>query len=142
MPPEGTPMTMKDATSEFDVLAIGNALVDVLAQEPDSFLDDHSLIKGSMTLIDALHAEALYDAMGPGVEVSGGSAANTTVGISSFGEKRIHRSSQRRSVRRRIRSRYSRCWRSLLNPATKTGPLQVGASFWLLQMLSEQWAPS
>ena len=82
---ESTPMTMKDATIEFDVLAIGNALVDVLAQEPDSFLDDHSLIKGSMTLIDALHAEALYDAMGPGVEVSGGSAANTTVGISSFG---------------------------------------------------------
>ncbi len=85
MPPEATPMTTKDPTIEFDVLAIGNALVDVLAQEPDSFLDDHSLIKGSMTLIDALHAEALYDAMGPGVEVSGGSAANTTVGISSFG---------------------------------------------------------
>ena len=85
MAPEGTPMTMKDATIEFDVLAIGNALVDVLAQEPDSFLDDHSLIKGSMTLIDALHAEALYDAMGPGVEVSGGSAANTRVGIYSFG---------------------------------------------------------
>ncbi|MEI6570924.1 MAG: adenosine kinase [Actinomycetes bacterium] len=85
MTPEATPMTMRDATIDFDVLAIGNALVDVLAQEPDSFLDDHSLVKGSMTLIDALHAEALYDAMGPGVEVSGGSAANTTVGIASFG---------------------------------------------------------
>lgn len=85
MTPESTSLTEQDATIEFDVLAIGNALVDVLAQEPDSFLVDHSLVKGSMTLIDALHAEALYDAMGPGVEVSGGSAANTTVGISSFG---------------------------------------------------------
>ena len=85
MTSETTPLTKRDATIEFDVLAIGNALVDVLAQEPDSFLADHSLFKGSMTLIDALHAEALYDAMGPGVEVSGGSAANTTVGISSFG---------------------------------------------------------
>lgn len=76
---------LRDTITDFDVLAIGNALVDTLTQAPDSFLVEHSLSKGSMTLIDALHAEALYDAMGPGLEVSGGSAANTSVGIASFG---------------------------------------------------------
>lgn len=72
---------------EFDVVGIGNALVDVLTHEDDAFIDANGLVKGAMTLIDARRAEALYSAMGRGIEVSGGSAANTIAGIASFGGK-------------------------------------------------------
>jgi len=68
-----------------DVIGIGNALVDVLSHEADAFLETHALVKGSMALIDAERADALYEAMGPAIEISGGSAANTMVGITSFG---------------------------------------------------------
>lgn len=71
--------------SEIDVLAIGNALVDVLAHSDDSFLEARGIAKGSMTLIDAAQAEALYASMGPAVEISGGSAANTIAGLASLG---------------------------------------------------------
>jgi sugar/nucleoside kinase (ribokinase family) len=78
-----TPTSRAPAT--VDVVAIGNALVDVLSHEPDAFLDTHGLVKGSMDLIDGSRADLLYGAMGPAVEISGGSAANTVVGIASFG---------------------------------------------------------
>jgi len=68
-----------------DVLAIGNALVDVLSQESDEFVREHGLERGAMTLVDAERAQALYDAMGPATEVSGGTAANTAAGLASFG---------------------------------------------------------
>jgi sugar/nucleoside kinase (ribokinase family) len=68
-----------------DVVTIGNAIVDVISHAEPEFLIRHELPAGSMTLIDALQAESLYDAMGPGVEVSGGSAANTAAGIASLG---------------------------------------------------------
>ena len=68
-----------------DVVGIGNANVDVLSQADEAFLVTHDLAKGSMTLIDGARAEALYAAMGPGVEVSGGSAANTMAGLASLG---------------------------------------------------------
>ena len=68
-----------------DVVGIGNAIVDVIAHVEDSFLVDHALAKGTMTLIDTAQAEALYGAMGVGVEVSGGSAANTIVGLALLG---------------------------------------------------------
>src|SRR5438874_3423710 len=68
-----------------DVLAIGNAIVDILAHADDSFLQEHGLTKGVMTLIDEDVAARLYDQMGPAVEVSGGGAANTAVGVASFG---------------------------------------------------------
>jgi len=68
-----------------DVLAIGNAIVDVFAQTDDGFLARHGLTKGSMTLVDGERAEAIYDDMGPGIEVSGGSAANTAAGVASLG---------------------------------------------------------
>ncbi len=68
-----------------DVLGIGNAIVDVIAQAEDDFLVRHDMRKGSMMLIDEPRAESVYDAMGPAVEISGGSAANTTVGLASFG---------------------------------------------------------
>jgi len=70
-----------------DVVGIGNAIVDVLAHADDRFLEDQGLAKGAMTLIDATEAETLYAAMGPGIEVSGGSAANTMAGIASLGGK-------------------------------------------------------
>src|SRR5262249_30049405 len=68
-----------------DVLGIGNALVDVLSHESEAFLRAHDLVKGAMHLVDEARAQALYDAMGPGTEISGGSAANTVVGVASFG---------------------------------------------------------
>jgi len=68
-----------------DVLGIGNALVDVISHEAERFLAVHEMVKGSMTLIDTGRAEALYAAMGPGIEQSGGSAANTMCGVASFG---------------------------------------------------------
>jgi sugar/nucleoside kinase (ribokinase family) len=68
-----------------DVVGIGNAIVDVIAQADEAFLARHGLAKGSMRLIDAVEADALYDAMGPGLEMSGGSAANTIAGIASLG---------------------------------------------------------
>lgn len=71
----------------FDVVGIGNAIVDVLAHTDDSFLDALGLSKGTMTLIDADTADALYTAMGPAVEVSGGSAANTIAALASLGGK-------------------------------------------------------
>jgi sugar/nucleoside kinase (ribokinase family) len=70
-----------------DVVGIGNALVDVIAHVADSFIDAHELNKGAMTLIDTERAIELYTAMGSGVEMSGGSAANTMCGIASFGGK-------------------------------------------------------
>lgn len=69
----------------YDVLGIGNAIVDVLARTDEVFLGEHGLVKGAMTLIDAARAEALYAAMGPGIEISGGSAANTLAGVASLG---------------------------------------------------------
>lgn len=68
-----------------DVLALGNAIVDVLAHAGDELLAEHGLVKGSMRLCDEAEAAAVYDAMGPAVEISGGSAANTAVGVASFG---------------------------------------------------------
>ena len=71
--------------SQFDVLGVGNALVDVIAQVDDAFLEAHSLAKGTMTLIDAAQSAALYDAMPPSVERSGGSCANTMATLASLG---------------------------------------------------------
>src|SRR5690606_35606252 len=73
------------ATATYDVIGVGNAIVDVLSPADEAFLTNHGLAKGMMTLIDSDRARALYDAMGPGVEVSGGSAANTLAGLASLG---------------------------------------------------------
>jgi sugar/nucleoside kinase (ribokinase family) len=77
--------TAPSAPATVDVVGIGNALVDVLSHEADPFIATHSLERGAMTLIDTERAEALYAAMGSGIEVSGGSAANTISGVASFG---------------------------------------------------------
>lgn len=70
---------------EIDVVGVGNAIVDVLSHADDAFLDDLALDKGTMTLIDEDTASRLYDRMGPAVEVSGGSAANTIACVASLG---------------------------------------------------------
>ena len=70
---------------EFDVLGVGNAIVDVLSEAEESFLQAEGIAKGGMTLIDADRAVELYGKMGPGVEMSGGSAANTLAGVASLG---------------------------------------------------------
>src|SRR5437868_12159549 len=70
-----------------DVLAIGNAIVDVIADADDAFLAAHGMHKGAMQLIDEAEAARLYEAMGPAREASGGSAANTVAGLASLGLK-------------------------------------------------------
>ena len=72
-------------SSRFDVTAIGNAIVDVLARADDALLVKHNLAKGAMSLIDTETAERLYSIMGPGTERSGGSAGNTAAVIAGLG---------------------------------------------------------
>jgi len=74
-------------TAAYDVAAVGNAIVDVISPADDAFLLAESLPKGGMSLIDQARADALYKRMGPGLETSGGSAANTVAGVASFGGK-------------------------------------------------------
>ena len=69
----------------YDVLGLGNAIVDVIAHAQDDFLVAHDLAKGAMTLIDEPRAETLYAAMGPARIISGGCAANTAAGVASLG---------------------------------------------------------
>ncbi len=69
----------------YDVIAIGNAIVDVLAPCADELIEELQLNRGGMTLVDAARARELYDAMGPAREISGGSAANTLAGLAALG---------------------------------------------------------
>ena len=68
-----------------DVVGVGNAIVDVIANVSEDFLADQGVVKGAMTLIDTERATSLYAAMPPGIEASGGSAANTMAGVASLG---------------------------------------------------------
>jgi len=68
-----------------DVVGVGNAIVDVISHSDEAFLAGEGLVKNSMSLIDADRAHDLYSRMGPGIEASGGSCANTMAGIASFG---------------------------------------------------------
>ncbi len=75
------------AAPSLDVVGIGNAMVDVLARTDDGFLAKQGLVKGTTALIDAARAESLYAQMGSGIEMSGGSVANTIAGVASLGGK-------------------------------------------------------
>ena len=75
------------SASGLDVIGVGNAIVDVLAQCDDAFLATHSIPKGGMILIDEDQAKDIYGAMAPGVEISGGSAANSIAALASLGGK-------------------------------------------------------
>ena len=70
-----------------DVIAIGNAIVDVMAPCEDALIEELGLVRGGMTLVDTARAHELYDAMGPAREISGGSAANTLAGLAALGAK-------------------------------------------------------
>jgi sugar/nucleoside kinase (ribokinase family) len=73
--------------ARYDVLGIGNAIVDVIARTEEDFLLKQGMQKGAMALIDEPRAQAIYNAMGPAIETSGGSAANTIVGLASLGSR-------------------------------------------------------
>jgi len=74
-------------STKYDVLGIGNAIVDVIARTEEDFLLKQGMHKGTMALIDEPRAQTIYDAMGPAIETSGGSAANTIVGLASLGSR-------------------------------------------------------
>ena len=76
-----------DTQNTYDVVGIGNAIVDVISHEDEKFLDTHNLIKDSMALINTDTAVSLYNEMSPTVQSSGGSAANTMSGVASLGGK-------------------------------------------------------
>ncbi len=73
--------------TQYDVIAIGNAIVDVMSPCEDSLIDELGMTRGGMTLVDTDGAERLYAAMGPAKEISGGSAANTLAGLAALGAK-------------------------------------------------------
>src|SRR6266496_1392004 len=74
-------------SAKYDVLGIGNAIFDILVQTDESFLSQHGMIKGGMSLIDEARAASIYQDMGPAVEMCGGSAVNTIVGVASRGAR-------------------------------------------------------
>jgi adenosine kinase len=74
-------------TAKYDVLGIGNAIFDILVRADESFLATHGMTKGGMALIDEERAISIYQSMGPATEMSGGSAANTIVGVANLGAR-------------------------------------------------------
>src|ERR1700730_13613624 len=74
-------------SARYDVLGLGNAIVDVIARAEEDFLLKQGMRKGTMALIDEARAEAIYDAMGPAVEMSGGWAASPIVGLAGLGSR-------------------------------------------------------
>ncbi len=80
-----SPIQASSLRARYDILGLGNAIVDIIARTPDAFLADHALTKGTMALIEEAPAEHLLQAMGETTVVSGGSAANTVIGAASFG---------------------------------------------------------
>src|ERR1700694_5779721 len=74
-------------SAKYDVLGIGNAIFDVLVQTDEGFLAAHGMTKGGMALVDEISATAIYQDMGPATEMSGGSAANTIVGVANLGAR-------------------------------------------------------
>src|SRR5260221_789896 len=77
-------------SAKYDVLGIGNAIFDVLVRTDEGFLSRHGMTKGGMALIDEARATSIYRDMGPATEMSGGSAANTIVGVSNLRARAAH----------------------------------------------------
>jgi sugar/nucleoside kinase (ribokinase family) len=84
--------------TKYDVLGIGNAIFDVLVQTDERFLAQHGMTKGGMSLIDEDRATAIYRDMGPATEMSGGSAANTIVGVANLGARAAYIGKMTRSA--------------------------------------------
>ena len=76
---------MSDSDTSYDIVGIGNAIVDIISHEAEDFLSRHHLVKNSMSLVDEETALAIYKEMHPAVQASGGSAANTMAGIALLG---------------------------------------------------------
>ena len=74
-----------DNSPRYDVIAIGNAVVDVISPCKEELIEELSMNRGGMTLVDEQRSSELYDAMGPATETSGGSAANTLAGLATLG---------------------------------------------------------
>lgn len=79
--------TPRQSNAQWDVVGIGNALVDVLVFESDAKVADLGIIKGAMNLVDGARSDEIYAAVGPGVEISGGSVSNSMVGIANLGSR-------------------------------------------------------
>src|SRR4051812_39772201 len=80
-------MNIKSANMNFDVVGLGNAIVDVLSFADEKLIKAHGLTKGSMTLVDEARSQTLYQQMGPTTACSGGSVANTLAGMASLGAR-------------------------------------------------------
>ena len=99
-----------------DIVAIGDAIVDVIATSDDSFLEKRAACQGVDALLTADEADALYGAMGPAREISGGSAANSMAGAAALGlERGVHRAGRRRPARRDLRARHALARRAVRN---------------------------
>ena len=119
-------------SARYDVLGIGNAIVDVIARAEEDFLLAQGMRKGGMALIDEPRAEAIYDAMGPASEMSGGSAANTIVGVAASAARAafVGRVKDGRS-RPRLQPRYPRRRRSVHHARRPpTAPRPGAATCW------------
>ena len=105
----------------FDILAVGNAIVDVFSQCDDAFLNQHAIEKGGMNLVDAAASKSLLDtitALAPPQLISGGSAANTAVGLAALGGKaafvgRVHERVQRMQPCRQVPPDQPQYWRRI-----------------------------
>jgi sugar/nucleoside kinase (ribokinase family) len=110
-------------TAKLDVVGIGNAIVDVISQSDDAFLAAQAMDKGAMMLIDEPRAEAIYGAMGPGIEASGGSAGNTVAGIASLGGRAGYIGKVRDDLLGKVyRHDITAAGVSFPTPAAQTGP--------------------
>lgn len=109
--------------TDHDVLGIGNAIVDVIAHANDAFLERRRLVKGTMRIVGAAEADLLYSEMGPGVEMSGGSVANTIAGVASFGGRAAYIGRVRDDLLGRVfRHDITAAGVTYRVPAARTGP--------------------
>jgi sugar/nucleoside kinase (ribokinase family) len=120
------------STATYDVLGIGNAIFDILVRTDDDFLARQGMSKGAMTLIDEARAAAIYAAMGPATEISGGSAANTIVGLADFGARTVYVGKVKDDQIGRMYSHDIRAARvAFTTPAANEGPA-TGCSYILI----------
>jgi sugar/nucleoside kinase (ribokinase family) len=124
-------MSIRMASHRYDVLGIGNAIVDIISRAEEDFIIRQGMRKGTMALIEEPRAEAIYDAMGPAVEISGGSAANTIVGVAGFGARAAFVGKVRDdSSAAPSRTTFAlRAWRSTRRPRPMA-PRPRAATFW------------
>ncbi|MDE2470443.1 MAG: adenosine kinase, partial [Bradyrhizobium sp.] len=119
-------------TAKYDVLGIGNAIFDVLVQTDEGFLATHGMTKGRMALIDEARAAAIYSDMGPATKMSGGSAANTIVGIASLGARAAYVGKVRDDEIGRLYARDIRAAQVAFDTEAATGGPATGCSYILV----------